>query len=120
MTSPNFGETFKGIFKSISSGFAEFNKDLFGVNKKNSKGITFKEFGTQLREKAPSVTAGATIDTVSSIIGGQLGLLPSLFLPGGPIGAAILGGTIGFLSKSEGFKKLVFGEKDADGNRIGG
>lgn len=115
-----FGETFKGIFKSISSGFAEFNKDLFGVNKKNSKGITFKEFGTQLREKAPSATAGATIGTVSSLIGGQLGLLPSLFLPGGPIGAAILGGTIGFLSKSEGFKKLVFGEKDDDGNRIGG
>ena len=61
-------------------------------------------------------------------IGGALGLLSQfglhlgpVFMPGGPIGGAILGAGAGILASKIDFKKILFGEKvvDEQGNVIG-
>ena len=48
------------------------------------------------------------------IIGGVVGLLPSFFLPGGPVTGAILGATAGFISKSDAFQEFLYGENFGD------
>ena len=42
------------------------------------------------------------------------GIVGSLFLPGGPIGGAIIGATIGIATSGIDFKKIIFGSKTVD------
>ena len=65
--------------------------------------------------KGAAIGAGASILT-----GGHLGLLASMFLPGGPIGAAVLGAGLSMLSRNDTFQNVVFGPQDKNGERDGG
>lgn len=81
-----------------------------------------ESFSSKFKKNLPKALAGGTI---GAVVGTSLGihgtgLIGSLFLPGGPIGGALLGVGATLLSKSEGFKKFLFGEKDEDGKRLGG
>ena len=51
---------------------------------------------------------------------GAFGLLPSFFLPGGPIGGALLGVAAGIAASSNKFQTWLFGEEGFDGKRSGG
>ena len=75
-----------------------------------------------------AVKATAKKAGIGAGIGGALGLLSQfglhlgpVFMPGGPIGGAILGAGAGILASKIDFKKVLFGEKvvDEQGNVIG-
>ena len=51
---------------------------------------------------------------------GGTGLLGQFFLPGGPIGGAVLGIGTALLARNEKFQEFMFGEKDENGERTGG
>lgn len=62
--------------------------------------------------------AGANVGA-KLIFGSSAGLLPSLFMPGGIIGSAIVGAGLSFLSKNDTFLDFMYG-KEENGERIGG
>lgn len=62
--------------------------------------------------------AGAIGVPMAKLLG--LGAIPSLFLPGGPIGGAILGVGVSILSKNKTVMAHLFGGEDKDGNKIDG
>lgn len=85
---------------------------------KKVKSSFFKKFKDNLPKilTAGLLGAGATLLT-----GGSLGLIGGLFLPSGPVGGALMGIGVSLLSKSEGFKKFLFGEYDESQNKkVGG
>ena len=110
---------------SIKDGFQNFSDAIFGPRKIGGKdnknyvivGDLFKKF----KERLPKALSFGIVGAGSGLLmGGKLGLLGSLFLPGGPLGGAIVGTTVGFLSQSDKFKDWLFGPKDINGTRIGG
>lgn len=111
-----------GIYDTLKSGFNNFSEALFGP--KGSKGSTAKtseEMIAAIKERTPkSLAYGIVGSGAGLLLGGKLGLLGSLLLPGGPIGGAIVGTTVGFLTQSDRFKNWMFGEKDVLGERQGG
>lgn len=129
---------FAGIKESLIRGFGAFGNAIFGdefiLNEngekvKNDKYATAEEYMQTFKERLPkSLATGIVGAGAGLLLGGKLGLLGSLFLPGGPIGGAILGIAAGFLSQSNRFKNWLFGEEstsvDDDGNiikeRVGG
>lgn len=114
-----------GILDGLKQGFQNFSDAIFGPKmiggKENKNFVAIKELTVKLKERAPKALATGLIGGGAGLLlGGKLGLLGSIFLPGGPIGGAILGTAVGFLSQSEKFKNFVFGEKDENGERTGG
>lgn len=98
----------------------EFALELYGENEGETKkkDSFFKSFKASL----PKIfTAGIVGAGISIATGGKLGLLGSLFLPGGPIGGAIVGMGLSILTKTKGFQETVFGKFDESENkRTGG
>lgn len=88
--------------------------------KKKAKTIT-DQLNKIIRKKAPKhLFAGVLGGAAGLAMGGSTGLLGGLFLPGGPIGGAILGMGLSIMSETNTFKDVVFGKQDKDGNRTGG
>ena len=122
---------FKGVFGEFAEGFRaagdDFIKLAFGENTDDNEDqeTKAKRFGNKFREMLPKGLAGGMIGgglgTVVAATGG-MGLLGSLFLPGGPVGAAVLGTAVGFASQSDKFKDWLFGKKDPEdtSKRLGG
>lgn len=74
-----------------------------------------------MKEALPTIGLGATVGAGLALSsGGNMGLLLGAFLPGGPIGGAIVGAAGGLLLKNEKFQKLMFGDMDENGQRQGG
>ena len=93
-------------YLSTSDKFKEF---LFG-NGVDKKGIIKREWYDKFKEKLPG---GA--------IGAGMGAIGSLFLPGGPVGGAIMGLTLGIAGQSNMIKTYLFGDEDPEtGKRQGG
>lgn len=93
---------------------------VFG-NSEEKEETQKQSFLKRFRQNLPKMlTAGIAGAGLTMLTGGSLGLLGSLFLPGGPVGGAIVGMSLQLLSKSDKFKKFVFGEEDKDGKRTGG
>lgn len=120
----------RGVFGELAEGFYAAGTDMisltFGDQLSNEDDESkAKKFATKFREMLPKGLAGGIIGgglgTVVAATGG-MGLLGSMFLPGGPVGAAILGTAVGFASQSEKFKNWLFGEKDPEdaSKRLGG
>ena len=114
------------IIDSLKSGFQSFSDAIFGpknVNgQENSTHVNIDEVTKKIKERAPKALAGGVFGAGAGLVlGGKLGLLGSLFLPGGPIGGAIVGTTLGFISQSDRFKDWLFGTEDEiTHERIGG
>ena len=107
----------------IAEGFNKFKVSLFGekaLSEKDSK-ETSESLMKKIKERLPKAIAygygGAVVKTYAA---SNLGILGNFLLPGGPLASALMGITFGFLRQSETFNKFMFGEKDADGNRLGG
>ena len=118
-------EGMDSIWKHTKSRFNEWTNMLLGEpsigdNVNNARDL-FDNFRTEMKGKGGKIGAGAVMGAVATpIISSQLGILGSMFLPGGPIGGALLGAGISFVSQSETLKTKLFGEKDESGNRTGG
>ena len=119
-------EGLDSIWKHTKSRFSDWTDQLLGPASKgdtveNARDL-FDNFRTEMKGKGGKIGAGAVIGAVGTpIISSQLGILGSMFLPGGPIGGAILGAGISFVSQSETLKTKLFGEKDeTTGERTGG
>lgn len=119
-------EGLDSIWKHTKSRFSDWTDQLLGPASKgdtveNARDL-FDNFRTEMKGKGGKIGAGAVIGAIGTpIISSQLGILGSMFLPGGPIGGAILGAGISFVSQSETLKTKLFGEKDeTTGDRTGG
>ena len=98
------GGPMTGILVGSAIGFAkandDLNKKLFGDDGKLKKATTI------LKQKLPKMGLGAAV----GLLTGPFGLTTNL----------MLGAGIGFVSDTEKFKEIVFGNKGVDGKRYGG
>lgn len=78
------------------------------------------EFAKKLKSTMPKALVGITAGAGVGLLNSSFSLLGSMFLPGGPIAGAIVGGGLSILSQTEAFKKFMYGDVDKDGNRQGG
>lgn len=104
------GKTKRGLAGATSSllgGLVGWKKALFGETKEGEEEETGEEIFQKLKDKAAEVAPSAI---TGSIGGGLLG-----FLVGGPIGGAMLGFAGGIASKSDRFKKWLFGDDESEG-----
>ena len=110
-----------GLFGSFSrvfhSGLDGWTDALFGTNSEDERKGTQEKVVNYLKEAAPAGITGAALGAGVSVMTG--GSLLGMVI-GGPLAGAGLGAAIGFLSKNEKFQNYLFGEKDEDGNRMGG
>lgn len=100
----------RGVMTDVIENFKELGTNvtnsLFGSS--DSKDEFSKKFEQEIKivkEKYPKLA-----------IGGGLGMLGSLFLPGGPILGGFLGSSIAFATASDRFKDFLFGKQVDDGN----
>lgn len=109
------------ISSTLSQGYKMFSNNFFGTKLNDRQ--AFQQFGDFIKRKLPKgIAKGAVIGTglgALSLTGGA-GLLGSLFLPGGPIGALVAGTGISLLSQSTKFRDMMFGKMDDKGKRMGG
>lgn len=109
--------------ENFMMGFKEFKATLFGESKLTDKdrSETLSQLTDKLKARLPkAIGAGLVSGAAKTLLASKLGLLGSVILPGGPIGAAITGMGVSFLSQSETFKNWLFGTKDVNGERMGG
>ena len=117
------GGFFKRITDDFMKGFHQFKVSLFGekaLSEKDNK-ETFDSLMAKIKERLPKAFArgygGALVGTA---VGSSLGVLGSFIMPGGPLVSILTGTAMGLLTQSETFNRYMFGEKDDDGNRMGG
>lgn len=113
------------VWTNTKNRFTEWTNRLLGDPSKGDKIQNARDFVDSFRNdmkgKGGKVGAGAVVGAVSApIISSSIGALGSVFLPGGPIGGAILGAGISFVNQSDTLKNFLFGEEDDNGNRTGG
>ena len=111
------------VTQDFMDGFQQFKVSLFGEKKLGEVNTqeTLKELMAKVKPRLPkAVGMGLGTAAVKTALASQMGLLGSILLPGGPLGAALIGTTVGFLKQSETFNKWLFGEKNEDGRRMGG
>ena len=102
----------KNTRASINIAIDELNKSAEAVEDVFTDG---KEIAANLWQKIKAKVGFTKRTAMSAGIGGVLG---SLFLPGGPIGGAILGATVGIATTGFDFKRLFFGSKTVDENGV--
>lgn len=104
----------------LSIGYTNFHNFIFGTKMDEGSGkAAFKDIMEKTKKRLPKAMAIGIVGAGLSLFT-NFGILGTLFLPGGPIGGAILGTGIGLVTQSERFKKFLFGEKDDNGKRKGG
>ena len=111
------------VSRDFMDGFDIFKTTLFGDKKfgDEAKKTTINELTSKVKDRLPkAIGAGLVGAGVKTALASQMGILGSVLLPGGPIGAAITGTALGFLGQSETFKNWAFGEKNPEGQRMGG
>lgn len=109
----------------IGSGLSIINQSetmkklIFGPEDKNGErmgGIISKDITSFLKKNKNYIIAGAGVGALKSMILGN-GLIGSMFLPGGPIGGALLGMGTSIAYKSKVVQDFLFGEIGEDGER---
>ena len=121
----NIKDGAKGLIGDLAHdfirGFEKFRISLFGEKGVKEQNDNIADLTTKIKERMPkAIRSGLKSAVVKSAVASQMGALGSLILPGGPIGAALIGVTTSFLKQSETFNRWMFGEMDEDGNRTGG
>lgn len=119
-------EKFDDTWSAVKDRFSQWSDMILGPKvDENGKRNLLREGIASFREdmegQGGAVGAGAVVGGASAaLLGSHVGLLSSLFLPGGPIGGAILGAGIAMVNKSETLKSVLFGPADESGERTGG
>lgn len=108
-----------GLGAGIVSQSSQLKELLFGkLNEdgtRSDSGIISQQFQNFFKENKTGMSIGTFAGLMSSI-----GLLPALFVPGGPIGGAIIGGAISLANKSGALDRLLYGEDGSKDNITGG
>ena len=103
------GGTLLGGTAGYLSASDKFKEMMFG-NGKDKKGLIDRAYYEKFKSYLPAGELGA-----------GLGVLGSFFLPGGPVGGAIVGLSLGIASQSNTIKTYLFGDEDPEtGKRDGG
>ena len=117
-------EKLSDIPNDFMMGYYRFRESLFGkASEAGFKKQTMQEFADDIKSKLPkAVGTGLLAGVGKAVLFSKAGLLGSLFMPGGAIGAMITGTAASFLMQSDKFKNWLFGEKDPDdpNKRLGG
>ena len=119
----------KGLLSDVTDYFKQglqgFTDLIFGQNankdiRERENDIKFDDIFAKIKERSPKMFASGIVGGgLGALAGaGGFGILGSLFL--GPMSGVVIGAASGFLSQSETFKNWLFGEKDDNGDRIGG
>ena len=115
-----------GILGDVGSnfmkGFQEFQTSLFGERALSNAGDTISKLTEKIKERMPKAFRdGLKSGLIRTAIGANVGgILGSLILPGGPLGAVVVGMGTSLLKQSETFQQWMFGDLDEEGNRTGG
>ena len=109
-------ETFDKVTNRISQRASDWGNVIFGPDDENNtklNSVFDSEFSKKFKEDLQGQKGyiGATA---------SIGMLSSFFLPGGPIGGALLGAGYGIVKKSTGIQEFLFGPEDANGERHAG
>ncbi len=111
------------VSDNFMDGFKQFKVMIFGEKDVSESDMkeTIGDIGNKIKQRMPkAIGKGALITTVKTAVAAKAGLLGSLLLPGGPIAGMLTATTFSFLRQSETFNKWLFGDKDQEGNRMGG
>lgn len=101
-----------GMGAGIAANSTQLKDVLFGKENENGErtgGIIKKEWQDKFNDNKDALSKGAGV-----------GLIGSLFLPGGPITGAIIGAGLGLATKTEAFSKLLYGDMGDADNPTGG
>lgn len=124
------GGAIAGMGISIISQSELFKKIVFGEKDEKTGerdgGLISKKLRDSFKANLPKMVKGAAVGVAAKFllgnIGGPvgaLGVVPSMLLPGGIMGAAIMGAGASLMIGNEHFMETVFGKKDKDGKRTG-
>lgn len=91
---------YSGAIGGLRKGFDNFKEYLFGPEDED----------TESKQKWKKVTSAVNEAFPDMAIGGGVGLLAGLFLPGGPILGAVLGSAGGLIKGSSELSRFLFGE----------
>ena len=115
------GGILNNFFSDFADGLNEFKVSLFGEKKLSDGKETFQDLMVKVKQRMPKAIGGGIAGAMTkTFFASQLGVLGNFLLPGGPLGAALTGTAIGFLTQSETFNRYMFGEQDENGERVGG
>ena len=117
------GGMFQNFFDDFMDGFDTFKTSLFGEKRlaENKGKETFQNLMSKVKQRLPKALGyGLAGGMVKTVFASNLGLLGNFLMPGGPIASVLMGTTFGFLKQSETFNRYMFGEKDENGERVGG
>lgn len=109
----------KGVIGSFKDGFEKFKTFLLGKDDEDPYSRdTFNLVRSEVTKGIPGTIVGAGAGAAATM---GVGMLTSLWLPGGPIFGGIIGAGLGFINSSDKFKDYIFGKEDiTDGKRRGG
>lgn len=115
------GGIFDSVVKTFKSGMNGWMESFFGTDvsgdSKKDNSDKLNQIKTKLQEDLPYGLGGAAVGAGVSVFAGS-SLLGTII--GGPFAGAAMGAVGGFLSRNEKFQNYLFGEKDDEGNRVGG
>lgn len=120
----NFKDSVDNLWSELKNRGSSFMDMIFGPSKmkdgsKNQRRADTKAFMGEMKASMPKSLAFATVGAGAAFLAApNVGLLAGFFLPGGPIGGALLGLGAGIVSQSESLKTFLFGDK-VDGERQG-
>ena len=124
-----------GLAGSIIGHSETMNKIMYGeydADGKFHEGLTTKkavaELNAKFKKALPYALGGATLGVVKNVVGSLFGLslggapgfIGKALLGTGPMGAAIVGMSIGLLKNSDKVREMLFGTKEDDGKHYGG
>lgn len=101
-----------GMGAGIAANSTQLKDVLFGKENESGErtgGVIKKEWQDKFNDNKDALSKGAGV-----------GLIGSLFLPGGPITGAIIGAGLGLATKTEAFSKLLYGDMGDADNPTGG
>lgn len=113
------------VWLGVKDRFSEWSDLILGPKiddkgKQNFVRQGLSSFMDDMKDQRGAIGAGAVVGGVGiGLLGSQVGFLSSIFLPGGPIGGALLGAGIAIVNKSETLKTMLFGPEE-NGERTGG
>lgn len=105
---PNRSVQYGGVIGRLRQGFDKINYYLFGDESDEDPDIAAASKDS--RKKWKMMTREVKKAAPDMIIGGGLGILGSMFLPGGPLLGGLVGSFAGLINGSERFKEYLFGE----------
>ena len=100
----------------FAKGAIKFNNIFFGSEEVQSPEMV-KDYSIAIKNAIPrGIGKGLVYGTGIGLLSasGGLGVLGSIFLPGGPIGAAIVGLGVGLASENSHFMEWLFGKKNEE------